>query len=87
MCINIIKMLYLMCPCGEVLGNKQLVYEEYMKKACDEMGIDFEMISKGLVDGDEKYKKKRSEIVEKLCRRLCCKHRLITYVNLVDLIR
>ena len=80
-------MLYLVCTCGEILGNKQLVYEEYMKKVCEEIGIDFDMISQGLSDKNEEFKKKRCDIVNKLCRRYCCKQYLINYIDIVYLIK
>ena len=44
---------------GEVLGNKQLVYEEQMKNICDEMGIDNDMISQGLADKEGEFKEKK----------------------------
>lgn len=80
-------MLYMVCMCGEVLGNKQLVYEEGMKEICDEMGIDFDMISQGLGDKDSEFKEKRCKLVNGLCRRMCCKQLLITYVDVVTLIK
>ena len=80
-------MLFLVCPCGEILGNKQLVYEQLMKKACDDIGVDFEMVSLGLTDKNKEFVEKRSEIVNKLCRRWCCKQLLITYQNIADKIK
>jgi hypothetical protein len=80
-------MLYLVCQCGEILGNKELVYEENMKKVCEDLGVDFEMISQGLADKNETFKQKRCEIVNKLCRRMCCKQLLINYSDIVHLIR
>lgn len=80
-------MLYLTCSCGEILGNKQIVYEERLKKVCEELSIDFEMVSQGLADKNEEYKKKRSEIINSICRRYCCKQAMITYVDLVGLIK
>jgi hypothetical protein len=73
--------------CGEVLGNKELVYEEEMKQICEEMGIDFDMISQGLGDKDSEFKEKRCKLVKKLCRRMCCSQLLITYVDIVTLIK
>ena len=54
-------MLYPICTCGELLSNKQLVYEEKMKKLCDEIGVDFNMVSQGETDKNETYKKKRAD--------------------------
>ena len=76
-----------MCMCGEVLGNKQLVYEEEMKNICDEMGIDNDMISQGLSDKESEFKEKRCKLVNKLCRRICCKQLMITHVDVVSLIK
>jgi hypothetical protein len=73
--------------CGEVLGNKQLVYEEEMKNICDEMGIDNDMISQGLADKEGEFKEKRCKLVNKLCRRICCKQYMITTVDPVTLIK
>ncbi len=80
-------MLFLICPCGEILGNKQLVYEERMKKVCEDIGIDFDMMSQGLADKNEDFKSKRCEIINQLCRRICCKQLLINYVDVVQLIK
>jgi DNA-directed RNA polymerase subunit N (RpoN/RPB10) len=80
-------MLPLVCTCGEILGNKQLVYEDNMRKVCEELGIDFDMVSQGLVDKNEDFKKKRCDIVNKLCRRICCKQIMITYVDIAQLIK
>jgi hypothetical protein len=80
-------MLFLICTCGEILGNKQLVYEEKMKKVCEDLGVDFEMISQGLTDKNEHFKKARCDIVNGLCRRICCKQLLINYSDIVQLIR
>ena len=80
-------MLYLVCTCGEILGNKQLVYEEYMKKICENLNLDFNMVSQGLADKNEEFKKQRCEIIKKLGRRYCCKQALLTYVDVVHLIK
>jgi len=81
-------MWYLICPtCGEVLGNKQLVYEEQMKNLCDEMGIDDNMISQGLADKEGEFKEKRCKLVNNLARRICCKQLIITHIDPVTLIK
>jgi len=69
------------------LGNKQIVFEQELKKICDDMEIDIDMVSRGLGDKEGEYKQRRQEIVNKLCRRICCKQQLITYVSLVSLIK
>ena len=81
-------MLYIICPnCGEVLGNKQIVFEEGMKKICDDLNIDFNMVSLGMSDKEGEYKEKRGELINTLCSRICCKKYLISYVDIVHLIK
>ena len=80
-------MLYLMCMCGEVLGNKQIVYERELEKICSDLNIDFNMYSLGFSDKNSEFIKKRSDLVNRLCRRECCKQQLITYVDVVHLIK
>jgi hypothetical protein len=81
-------MLYLICPnCGEILGNKQIVYEEEMKKICDEMNIDFNMVSLGFSDKEGEYKEKRAELVNALCENRCCKELIINYIDIVHIIK
>ena len=81
-------MLFLMCPCGEILGNKQLVYEERMKKVCEKYNVDYNMVSQGLADRNEDFRNERANIVNSVgCRRYCCKQLLITYVDIVHLIK
>lgn len=79
-------MLYMLCSCGEILGNKQLVYEEQMRQLCDDLRMNYDMVSSGLAENNEEYRKGRSEIVNNLCRRYCCKQALITYVDIIKLI-
>lgn len=80
-------MLYPVCTCGEILSNKQLVYEKKMEKLCDELGVDFDMVSQGLTDKNETYKNKRAEIINSLCRRYCCKSLMVTYIDIVHHIK
>ena len=58
-----------------------------MKKICEDLGVDFDMISQGLTDKNDEFKKKRADIVKKLCRRYCCTQLLINYIDLVHLIK
>ena len=81
-------MLYLVCPpCGEILANKVLIYENEIKKICEDMHIDPDMISNGLGHREEEFKTRRSAVVNKLCRRMCCKQLMLTYVDIVYLIK
>ena len=81
------RMIYLRCTtCGEILANKVIVYENKLKKYCEEFNIDYDMISQGL-DEDEDYVQKRSELVTSLCRRPCCRKDLLTFVDIVKVIQ
>ena len=77
------------CSCGEILAKKVLIYKEEMKKVCDEMNIDLEMVSQGLADQEGEFKQKRSKIVLSLCEkgRICCIQNLITFTDKITLIR
>jgi DNA-directed RNA polymerase subunit N (RpoN/RPB10) len=77
----------MMCSCGELLGNKVLVYEEEMKNVTDELGIDFEMISKGIVNTNPEYKNRLQNVVNKICRRYCCKMQLMTNIDIVNIVK
>lgn len=80
-------MLYLVCTCGEILGNKEIVYEDGLKQICEDLSVDFDMISQGFGDKDNEFKERRCKLVNSLCRRICCKELLITYVDVVQLIK
>jgi DNA-directed RNA polymerase subunit N (RpoN/RPB10) len=81
-------MLYLVCSCGEILGNKQLVYEEEMKKACYDFELDYNMVSKGMTHTEE-YKKRMQTVINKLTQpeRICCRQALLTYVDVVQIVK
>jgi rRNA maturation protein Nop10 len=81
-------MLYMVCPeCGELLRHRQIIFEDKMKEVCEEMGVDYNMISQHEFDRDEEYIKKRQKIVNDLCDNICCKMNLITYIRTVELIK
>jgi DNA-directed RNA polymerase subunit N (RpoN/RPB10) len=71
-------MLYPRCPtCGTILANKQLPYEQMTEELCE---------SKTL--SQEELDKKRMEILDKLnIKRICCRSRVITYIDKVKLIK
>ncbi len=81
-------MLYMICSCGSVLANKQLVYEAEMKKVCNELKLDYNMVSKGITQTQE-YKERMKEILNKITNphRLCCRQALLTYTDVVTLIK
>lgn len=64
-------MLFLRCPsCGAVLGNIQVVYEEYLQK------IDSLKVSR------EVKEERRAELALKICRDWCCRGRVLTFVDI-----
>jgi hypothetical protein len=76
------------CPtCGEVLADKEILLVNGMKEICDEMGVDDDIISQGLVDKNPKYIEKRKELVNKLFDNICCRIRAMTYIDLVQIIK
>ena len=77
------------CTCGEILANKIIVYKEQMKKICEDMNIDLEMVSQGLADQEGEFKEKRSKLVLSMFKpgRICCIQAFITSVSKVDLIK
>lgn len=79
-------MIYMLCSCGALLRNKQIVYEDEMEKLCDEYDITYDMISSGIMDDNEEFKKKRSEIINRLCEKICCKINMMTYVQVGRLV-
>ena len=80
-------MLYMRCPtCGELLGNKELIMIEKLKKVCDDLEIDDEMISQGY-DKHPEYVQKRQKIISDLCNKICCRIRMMTYVDIVKIIK
>jgi hypothetical protein len=83
-------MLYMVCPeCGDLLRNKQIVYEDKMKTICEDLDIDYNILSQHEFDTNEEYKKRRQDVINELCdeNNLCCKLALITYLRMVDLIK
>ena len=81
-------MIYMVCPeCGDLLRHREIVYEERMEKVCNELGLNYNMISQDGIENDEEYIKKRQEIINELCQNICCKMNMITYVPIVNLIK
>ena len=70
-------MYYLKCPsCGNIISNRIIkINEEY-----DKINNDFKL-------SDEEKEKKRTEVINSLkLKRYCCKSRLMTLPNLIDII-
>ena len=83
-------MIYMVCPeCGDLLRHKQIIFEDKMKEVCEEMDIDYNLLSQHEFDTKEDFKKRRQNIINELCDEynLCCKINLITYIRTVDLIK
>ena len=81
-------MVYIICPtCGYLLGTKQLIYETEMDKLCKKHNADYDMLSKGLLDNNKEFKDARKKIINSLCERYCCKMRMLTYIDVVPLIK
>ena len=69
-------MLYLRCcSCGSILGNKQIPLEDEFERLENDKTI----------NEDEKLKLK-SKYIKSLNLRYCCNTRLMTYLNLIDII-
>jgi hypothetical protein len=78
----------MLCPtCGSILRRKQIVYEDRMEEVCEKIGVDYEMVSSGLLDGNKEFLDKRAEVVNKLCEKQCCKIYLMTFVKIGKLIK
>lgn len=70
-------MLYMKCPtCKELLGNKQIPYEQGIKKINDDPNL-----------SAEEKEKQQNELVVKFHLNYCCNMRLITYKKLIDIIK
>jgi DNA-directed RNA polymerase subunit N (RpoN/RPB10) len=70
-------MYYLKCPsCGNIISNRIIkINEEY-----DKINNDFKL-------SDEEKDKKRTDVINSLkLKRYCCKTRLMTLPNLIDII-
>lgn len=70
-------MYYLKCPsCGNIISNRIIkINEEY-----DKINNDFKL-------SDEEKDKKRTDVINSLkLKRYCCKSRLMTLPNLIDII-
>jgi hypothetical protein len=85
---TILKMLYMRCPtCGELLGNKEPLLIKKLKEICDELGIDDDILSLGTVDKNPVFIKKRQEIVQEMCPNICCRMRMPSYIDIVQIIK
>jgi hypothetical protein len=81
-------MLYMRCPtCGELLGNKEPILIKKLKEICDELNVDDDILSIGTIDKDPVFIKKRQELVTEMCPNICCRIRMPTYIDIVQIIK
>lgn len=80
-------MLYMVCPtCGELLGDKQLLYNDGIKKICDKYNINDELLSRGF-DKTPEFVEERSKLILSLFKNVCCKMRALNYIELVKIVK
>ncbi len=80
-------MLYMICPtCGELLGDKQLIYNTKLKEICDQYNINDDLMARGF-DKTPEFVEERKKLIQSLFKNICCKMRVINYVELVKLIK
>jgi DNA-directed RNA polymerase subunit N (RpoN/RPB10) len=81
-------MLYPICPtCGTLLANIQVPYQEDLKKLCDDFNISHEAISQGTLIKNVEFANKKEALVNKYVDRMCCKMRLISFSDLVHIVK
>jgi DNA-directed RNA polymerase subunit N (RpoN/RPB10) len=77
-------MLIIIChTCGELLGNKAIVYNKEMKKICAKYNVDYNYLSKC---NNKDYLHEKKELVNKLASRYCCKMSIVTFTNKVEFV-
>jgi hypothetical protein len=80
-------MLYMVCPtCGELLGDKQLIYNTKLKELCDKHNINDDLLSRGF-DKNPQFVEERQKLIQSIFNNICCKARALTYVELVKIIK
>ena len=80
-------MLYMVCPtCGELLGDKQLSYNMKIKDICDKYNINDDLLARGF-DKTPEFVKERQDLIQSLFKNICCKMRVINYVELVKMVK
>ena len=76
-------MVNITCPtCASLFSVKVLIYFNLLKKYCSEHKLDYDMLSTGYMEKDEKFTKLISDIVTEICRNQCCRIGLMTYVDI-----
>ena len=70
-------MLYYKCPtCSTVLANKQIPFEEAMEKICKDASL----------SEKEKADMKMKLLDDLQVKRYCCRMRVLTYADLINVI-
>lgn len=69
-------MLYPSCPtCHNILADKQLLYEQALEKICNEK-----------ISEEKKSEKKEKLLNDLGLDKICCRMRIISYIDQVNLI-
>lgn len=77
----------MVCPtCGELLGDKQLIYTSKLKEISGKYNIDDDLLSRGF-DRNPKFIEERQKIIQSVFPNICCRMRALTYRELVDIIK
>lgn len=71
-------MLYYRCPsCRTILGNKQIPFEEGIKKICDDINL----------SEKEKDQSKADLLNELYVINPCCRMRILSYIKKVEIVK
>jgi hypothetical protein len=74
--------------CGLVINNRVIVYEREVKKLCEKLGVDDDVVSRGYLDKNDDYKRGCEEIIRRLCGdSMCCAIKLKTAVDVVEIVK
>ena len=70
-------MIYLKCPtCATVLANREIEYEKKLEKINNDTNIN-----------EEQKRKLKTELINSLgLKNPCCKMRIMSYIQLIDII-
>ena len=76
----------MICPtCGELLGDKQLIYENQLNDLCKKLGVDYNYLSETNNSTiHPEFIEERKKLVNEICERYCCKMLMVTYINKVE---
>jgi len=75
-------MLYLVCPtCKKLLGDKELYFENQVNKINND-------IDEGILKTQDEIEQAKKKLIDTMgFDRYCCKMRILTYVELVKIIK